>query len=217
MTDADYDTPERRLAELRRRLLEASIVHVPFEGWTDTLLKRAAESEGVDLFTARRAFPGGGEEMALAFADHLHHQMLAELAAHDPAAMKIRERIRFALETRFRMSHPYKEAIRRLLAFFALPAHAHHGLRTLYRTVDDIWHWAQDRSTDYNFYTKRGLLAGVYSSTLLFWLNDDSEDFAATKAFLARRIDNVMEIQKFRGKVERFAREWLPPPAFSRR
>lgn len=217
MSDTQKNTPAERLAEVRHRLIEASIVHIPFDGWSDTLLRRAAETAGIDAFTAKRTFPGGGKDMAMAFAEHLHQLMLRELASVDPSSMKIRERIRFALETRFRTSYPYREAIRRLLAFFALPTHAHLALQTVYRTVDDIWHWAGDRSTDYNFYTKRTLLAGVYSSTLLYWLEDESDGFVKTREFLSRRIDDVMQIQKLRGRVERAVAGWLPPLPFDRR
>lgn len=210
MTEPANDTPHARMLELRRTLLEAAITHVPFEGWTDALLTRAAESAGVEGFAAKRAFPGGGAEMASAFAEYLHEAMLRELAGVDASSMKIRDRIRYAVEIRLRVSEPYKEAVRRLLAFFALPTHAHLGLKALYRTVDDIWYWAGDRSTDYNFYSKRTLLAGVYTSTLLFWFNDDSAGWEKTRAFLARRIENVMQIQKTRGAIEQTLKDWLP-------
>src|SRR3546814_12431444 len=59
---------------------------------------------------------------------------------------------------------------------------------------------AGDRATDYNLYTKRALLAGGYSSTLLYWLNDRSEGFAATWAFLDRRIGEVLKVAGQLGK-----------------
>ena len=115
--------------------------------------------------------------------------------------MKVRERIATAVRLRLEQVAPHREAVQRGLAFFALPQNAAIGLKCLYRTVDAIWYAAGDRATDYNFYSKRLLLAGVYSSTLLVWLNDTSEDQAETWAFLERRIAEVLQVAGLLGKA----------------
>src|SRR4029077_14179482 len=99
-----------------------------------------------------------------------------------------------------------REAARRALALLALPLNAGLGLKLLYRTVDAMWYAAGDTSADFNFYTKRAILAGVYSSTLLYWLNDRAEGSEATWSFLDRRIDDVMKFEKFKDRV----RNWQP-------
>ena len=104
------------------------------------------------------------------------------------------DRVATAVRVRLEALGPHREAVSRGLAFLALPHNAALGTRCLYRTVDAIWYAAGDTATDYNFYTKRLLLAGVYTSTLLFWLNDRSEGYAQTWAFLDRRIGEVMRI-----------------------
>ena len=120
--------------------------------------------------------------------------------------MKIRERITTAVKTRLASLRPHKEAARRAAAFLTLPLHAALGAKLLYRTVDAMWRAAGDTSTDFNFYTKRAILAGVYSSTLMRWFNDASEDEAATDEFLAARIENVMQFEKFKARSERALR-----------
>jgi ubiquinone biosynthesis protein COQ9 len=137
--------------------------------------------------------------------------MLDELARRDLAAMKVRERIAAAIRIRLTQQAPHREAVRRALSLEALPRHAPAALAALYRTVDAIWYAAGDTATDWNFYSKRLLLAGVYSSTLLIWLDDRSEGLAATWAFLDRRIDDVMQIQKLRGRLDRLVGR-LPDP-----
>ena len=147
--------------------------------------------------------------------------MLDGLAERDLAAMKVRARIAAAVRLRLELLEPHREAVRRGLAFFALPPNAAVGLKCLYRTVDAIWYAAGDRATDYNFYTKRLLLAGVYSSTLLFWLDDASEGREATWAFLERRIAEVLKVGGRLGKAvsgvldlpDRLARRIGPRPA----
>jgi ubiquinone biosynthesis protein COQ9 len=120
--------------------------------------------------------------------------MLERLAALDLPTMKIRERVAAAVRLRLEAVADHREAVRRGMAFFALPPNGPLGLSCLYRTVDAVWHGIGDRSTDYNFYSKRLLLSGVYSSTLMFWLNDKSDGEEATWAFLDRRISEVLKV-----------------------
>src|SRR5262249_29964062 len=105
------------------------------------------------------------------------------------------------------------ESVRRGLAMLALPFNGTLGLRLLYRAVDAIWYGVGDTSTDFNFYTKRATLAGVFSSTLLYWLNDRSEGNDATWSFLDRRIDDVMRFEKWKADVS----SWTGPRRFSAR
>jgi len=91
---------------------------------------------------------------------------------------------------------------RRAGAFLTLPPHAATGAKLLYRSVDRMWRAVGDTSTDFNFYTKRAILAGVYSATLMRWFTDQSEDEAETKAFLDARIENVMQFEKFKAQVK---------------
>lgn len=184
----------------RRRLLERTLDHVPFDGWTMTALQRAAADEGLDGATVVNAFPGGPAELVAFHSAEADRRLLESLQAMDLASMRVRDRIATAVRLRLEQNAEHREAIRRALAFLALPQNGPLALKCLYRTVDAMWYAAGDTSTDYNFYTKRMLLSGVYSSTLLFWLNDDSEGHAETWAFLSRRIDEVLKIGGNLGK-----------------
>jgi ubiquinone biosynthesis protein COQ9 len=123
------------------------------------------------------------------------------LAKLDLKAMKVRDRIATAVLTRLEILRPQKEAARRAAAFLSLPPHLPLATKLLYRTVDVMWRAAGDTSTDFNFYTKRAILAGVWSATLLRWFNDTSENEQATREFLAARIENVMTFEKFKAEV----------------
>ena len=184
----------------RRRLLETTLNHVPFDGWSMTALQRAAGDLGLDAATAVNAFPGGAAELIAFHSAEADRRMLEELQPMDLPAMRVRDRIAAVVRLRLEQNAAHREAIRRALAFLALPQNGPLALKCLYRTVDAMWYAAGDTSTDYNFYTKRLLLSGVYSSTLLFWLNDESEGSAETWAFLARRIDEVLKVGGSLGK-----------------
>ncbi len=182
------------IEETRDKLCAAALVHVPFDGWTARALRAGAADLGLDPALAANAFPGGPAELLEAFSAEIDRRMLAELEARDLEAMKHRQRIATAVRARLELLAPHREAVRRGLSFLAVPRHAALGVRCLYRSVDAIWHAAGDTSTDYNFYTKRMLLAGVYSATLLFWLNDESEGCSETWAFLDPRLAELVRV-----------------------
>lgn len=196
---SDTDS-EARLARQRASLLDAALRHVPFDGWTWTALDAGARDLALPAGEAQRLFPGGPQELIRAFSAEADRAMLETLEGLDLASMKVREKVAAGVRARLEAVAAHREAVRSGLAFFALPQNAPAGLTCLYRTVDAIWYAAGDTATDYNFYTKRALLAGVYSSTLLFWLNDKSEDFSATWAFLDRRIGEVLKVAGRLGK-----------------
>ena len=191
-----------RKEEARRRFLPALLRHVSFDGWSTRALKHVAKDLGEDFEVVRQAFPGGAMGMVGAFIRVADEDMVQALAKQDLESLKIRERIALAVRLRIEAAAPHREAVRRAVALHAVPFNTPHALRSLYATVDAIWAGIGDTSTDFNFYTKRALLAGVYSSTLLYWLGDQSDEFADTWTFLDRRIEDVMRIQKAKGPAE---------------
>ena len=190
--------------ETRDRILLAALPHVPFDGWSETALAAAAVDLGQDPADARHAFPGGPIALVTYHAAHADRRMEDALKESDLKAMRVRERIAHAVRLRLEQNAAHREAIRAALPVLAQPANGPHALHSLYRTVDTIWFATGDRTTDFGFYTKRALLAGVYLSTLLYWLSDGSEDSQATWGFLDRRIADVMRIQTTRARLARF-------------
>jgi ubiquinone biosynthesis protein COQ9 len=197
-------------ATLKAALLEAALKHAPFDGFTDKTLALAAKDAGVAKDALKRLFPEGPLSLVELFSDTADTAMEESLAAMDLKSMKIRARIAAAVMARIHAVREDKEAARRAGAFLTLPPHAALGATLIYRTVDKMWRAAGDTSTDFNFYTKRGILAGVYSSTLMRWFTDDSADEKATTDFLAARIENVMQFEKFKAEAKSMF-DRLPP------
>jgi ubiquinone biosynthesis protein COQ9 len=196
---------------LREKLIDAAIAHVPFDGWGDKALAAAARDLGIDPALVHNAFPGGGIEMIEFHSRLADRRMVADFEQADTTGLKLREKVALAVRLRLSANTAHREAIRRALTILALPLHAALAARLLYRTVDAIWYGLGDKSTDYNFYTKRVLLAGVYSATLLYWINDKSAENAETWAFVDRRIAEVMLIPQAMGRLGKLARK-LPDP-----
>ena len=187
---------------LREAVLNAALPHAAFDGFTDAVLQKAGAEAGLVKADVARLFEDGPASLVEYYSTHTDAEMERRLGEMDLKAMKIRARIAIAVKTRLLVLKPHKEAARRAAAFLSLPMHAALGARLVYRTVDAMWRAAGDTSTDFNFYTKRGILAGVYGSTAMRWFNDTSEDEAATDAFLTDRIENVMQFEKFKAKAK---------------
>ena len=193
------------LAELRPVLVAAMPQHVAFDGWGRAARDRAAIDAGIDPDLAALALPDA-RTMVDAYTALADARLVTALG--DMSGLKIRERIRRAVITRFEQAAGEREAVRRAVSVFAM--HPALGARTLWRTADCMWRAAGDTATDYNHYTKRAILGAVYSATLLVWLDDDSDGFVATHAFLDRRIDGIMRFEKTKARLMGIH---LPSPA----
>ena len=191
-----YDRDADRMA-----LLEATLSHAAFDGWSQKAFASGAKDAGIPADRALNAFPGGMSEL-LAFHHEVEdREMLEAMQRANVSDMRVRDRIAFAVKARLQRNMRHREAIKSACSFLAMPHNAALALRLLYRTVDAMWYGAGDNATDFNFYTKRALLAGVYSTTVLYWLNDKSAGSADSWAFLDRRIDEVMQVPKMLSKV----------------
>jgi ubiquinone biosynthesis protein COQ9 len=188
--------------EQRDRLLEAALAHVPFDGWSRRSLFAAAADAGSDPGLARRLFPRGGDDLLAHLERWADRQMLARIDTEELQTLRVRERIARLVRARLEVLTPHREALRRATAARLLPGNALTATASLWRTVDLMWAVAGDRANDFSYYTKRSLLAAVWSSTFLFWLDDRSDGLEATWGFLERRIDNVMQIGSLRSRIE---------------
>lgn len=189
------------LDEIRAAIAPRLPMHAAFDGWGPDALARAAEEVGVDPDVARVAFADGAVEMIDAWFRSVDHAMAAALPADALAAMKVRARITALVWVRIETVAPDREALRRALAILALPTNVARGAKMGWRAADLMWRLAGDKSVDYNHYTKRLMLSGVYASTVLALLDDETPDLADTRAFLDRRIDNVMSIEKTKAQL----------------
>ncbi len=189
-------------------VVKAALERIPFDGFTDKVLKESAGDAGLEARDIPRLFPHGPLSLVEAYSEMIDAQMEAQLGSMTLAKMKIRERIATAIRTRLSILRPHKEAARRAAAFLTLPPNAPTAAKLLYRTVDIMWRAAGDTSTDFNFYTKRAILAGVYSTTLMRWFTDENPNEESTEEFLAHRIDDVMRFEKFKAQVRERAKHW---------
>lgn len=195
----------------RDTILLATLGHVAFDGWTRKALKAGVADAGFGAEMALRAFPGGMPDLADHMADWADRRMLEELSELDLEAMRVRDRVAAGVKARLQVMAPHREALRRLLAYLTMPQNAPLAAKLTWRTVDAIWYAAGDEAADFNYYTKRGLLTPVYTTTVLYWLNDESEGKATTWDYLDRRLDDVLKIPAIKARIQK-ALSSLPRP-----
>ena len=187
---------------MKAAVLAAALPHAAFDGFTQKVLDAAGKEAGIAPAALKRLFPDGALGLIEYYSHSVDAEMERRLAAMDLPAMKIRARIAAAVTARLALLKPHKEAARRAAALLSLPMHARLAAKLMYHSVDAMWRAAGDTSTDFNFYTKRGILAGVYGSTLMRWFNDMDPDERPTGEFLAARIENVMQFEKLKAQVK---------------
>lgn len=190
------DLADATLDELRAALAPSLAANAAFDGWNQRALDATADGLGVDRDVARLAFSDGPLAMIDAWFAHIDSAMLDALSAETLAGMKIRARITALVEVRLALLAPYRDALRRALAILAMPQNLGKASKLGWRAADVIWRAAGDTATDYNHYTKRMTLGSVYAATIAVFVQDESEEWADTRAFLARRIEGILRFEK---------------------
>ena len=198
------DAADLTLDELRVEMAPLVAEAAVFDGWTAAAVEQAAKDFGADADVAKLAFPGGAMDMIDAWIASVDLRMAEALPQDVLARMPIRERIRSLVQFRLDAIAGQEEALKRATAIMAMPQNAAQALKTGWRSADLMWRLAGDTATDYNHYTKRTILAGIYGATLAVFADDASDGKEKTRAFLDRRIEGVMKFEKVKAK-------WLNP------
>ena len=197
------------LDEVRAALAPIIARNAGFDGWSDVAVHAAADDAGVDRDVAKLAFKDNAIDMIDAWIDSIDMELAHRLPAEKLAAMKIRDRITALLATRLEIMAPDRESLRRAMAIMAMPQNLVRSAKIGWRSADRMWRLAGDTASDFNHYTKRMTLSAVYASTLSVFVNDDSDNFADARAFLDRRIDNVMQFEKVKFQAKQ-RQEYVP-------
>ena len=188
-------------SKIKDKIIKAIEKNVVFEGWSDKALKAAMSDSGVNADMVKKLFPRGVLDVAIAFHQQSDRKMIEQFKKTGLGDLRLRDKVTFAVKCRLQAIEGQKEIIRRGVSFFSLPPNFLEGSKLIWNTSDSIWNLLGDTSDDYNFYTKRASLSGVYGAVILFWLGDESVNNEETWDFLSRRINNIMQFEKFKASV----------------
>lgn len=185
---------------LRGAMVDKALHHVVFDGWSESTLEKVRLELNLSVSEAQVLFPRGALDMALLFHERDDQKFLKQvlMSEFNKSGCRVRDRIEFAINSRLEISEKNKEAVKRSVALLTTPLYFHEGGRALWRTSDRIWNSIGDETHDLNWYSKRVILSSVYSTVLVFWLDDESTNFEETRAFVKRRIENIMTVEKLK-------------------
>lgn len=186
--------------KIKDEIIMSALVHVPFDGWCWDVIEQAAKDAAYEPEMARAVFPDKMIDVLDGFADWADREMLRNLSDVNAQDLRVRDRVKEAVFMRYKVLNSHKESVRLSAQFWLHPLHKMRAAKIIWRTADCVWGWAGDTATDYNRYTKRGLLSSILVPTTLAWLSDDSQDMRVTEGFLERRIENVLQLGKIVGR-----------------
>lgn len=185
---------------IQRDILALALPNVPFDGWTNALFERAVEQSDYARDMVDAALPHDVRDLVLCFARMMDDDMMTRLSKFNAVDMRVRDKVKLGVQARLAALKKYREAERMAVGFWTMPTQSRHGVKSVWKTADLIWDFAGDTATDYNRYTKRLLLSGVLTKTTLYWLNDTSDNYIDTDAFLDRQIDRILTMGKIMGR-----------------
>lgn len=189
-------------AQIREKILLEALKNVPFDGWTQDVLVQSTLDAGYEKDMAVAVFPDGVSELIAYFSDWADAQMLDKLQGIEIEDLKIRARVAKAAMARFEVIEPHKEAVRMAAKYYARPFRSIKAKQMVWATADKIWDWAGDTATDYNRYTKRGLLSFVLTTTTLYWLTKNEATLDDVDQFLRARIEEVLKVGQAASKLK---------------
>ena len=201
--DHNHAMNKNDVTKIRDEIITVALPNVTFDGWNWELIIKAAEEAGHKDTVVRLVFPDQMRDVLDAFADLADREMQKNLSDINPEDLPVRERVATALMTRYGFLQSHKEPLRQSLQFWIIPTRKTRAAKIVWRTADRIWNWAGDTSKDYNRYTKRTLLSGIIVSSTLYWLNNSDETLDSLRAFIDRRIENVLKCGKIINKIKK--------------
>ena len=195
--------------EIKDKLLDSFLNNAAFSGLGAPALLQAAKENGINKGEVEIIAPNGAISMIDYWFQKADDYVIETLISR--GGLKIREKATLAIRARLEFLGQHKEALTKAIAIMALPHNIAHSLSIGYRFSDKVWRAFNDKSTDFNYYTKRTMLLAVDTSTAAYFINDDSHEHEDTWGFLDRRIENIMQIEKTKFKIREF-KEKLPDP-----
>lgn len=189
------------LIQDKKKIIEYALNNIPFDGWTMRMLHAAFKSADISSELLELYFPDGLYSLLIEIIDQFNNEMIKIINRDALSSMRTRDRIIYLVKTRINIASKHKEVIRTGISMFLCPNMITDTTSLLWSNADDIWSLAGDKSLDFNYYTKRGFLGIIYAQTLMFWLEDKSEDNFLTWRYLEERVEWAIRMGGIKTKI----------------
>ncbi len=161
-----------------------------FDEWNNKLLLDAEKECGFVKGYCHIIFPNGLREI-VDFFESWQDQKMLELLSQQETPAKIKDKIDLALKIRIKNCTPKLVHLKNR-TYFTTPSNTLFATKIGFRTCDLIWRYAGDTSIDYNYYTKRSLLFSVYISSILYYIQDESENNIDTDKYITKSLSGII-------------------------
>jgi len=184
----------------RKKVLNISKKFIVKNGWNENLFLKLSENSKYKIDELKVLFPNGYTALLEFYLNELNAEMILSSKKINLIRMKTHQRIKALIMLRLNNLQKEKDLFKKTYFILALPKHSKIAVMSLYKTVDEMWFLAGDISTDFNFYSKRAILASIYSATILYWINNNN--LKQTTKFLDNQLAKVSKIPEIKNKIK---------------
>tara|TARA_B100001057_G_scaffold258333_1_gene258465 strand:+ start:28 stop:630 length:603 start_codon:yes stop_codon:yes gene_type:complete len=183
--------------KIKKLILKNSLKNVVFDGWTDEMFEIAVEESNINYLEAKKIFPRKAIDVAIYF--HSEDDIKLNCISEDEFSnLKVRTKIIELIFKRIMIANQNKEAVKRSLALFSLPFFVIDSKKMIYNTSNTIWNIVEDSNKSFSYYSKRISLMYIYSTSLLYWISDETKDCEDTYSFIERSIEKFLKLEEFK-------------------
>ena len=177
----------------QEKLAKLFVQDVPKFGWSRETLLQCAKKQRISTSVLAKLFPSFEYDVLKFLIAQNNTQVEKNYNSFNNSRLKTRDKIKTILELKFDSNEYLKKALPEMLKFLLRPGNLLMSIKMLHENSDFIWNLAGDKSNDFSFYSKRGLLSMVYLATLIYWLNDKSTKGIGTKNFISKSVDGIVD------------------------
>ena len=195
------------LLKKRQVVLRFAKEFISEKGLTKNCLENISKKYGLNTDETDLLFPQGNIDLIKFALEQLNNDLEVYCRQIDLIRLPIHKRIRKVLLSKISLMNKDKPFYRTIFLNLLIPKKNFSLSSQLYNSVDQLWFIAGDSSTDFNFYTKRLILSGIYSRVMLFFFNSNNQE--ELENILDESLKRVSKIPEIKSKLKIF-KEYLP-------
>ena len=200
-------TQNKYLNNKRLRILKLAKPIIAKEGLNSNTFETIAVKHNLNINEIHLLFPQGNKDLLKYSLEQLNIELQKYCKSIDLIRLPLHKRIRRILLSKIAIMNKEKNFYKKIFLKSLLPNRTISLSKQLYKSIDQIWYLAGDTSVDFNFYTKRLILAGIYSRVVLFFFNNNNQN--ELENLLDLNLKRVAKIPELKSKIN-IVKEYLP-------
>lgn len=195
------------LLKKRLEVLKYAKIFISEKGLNKNSLENISKRYGLNINEIELLFPEGNIDLIKFTLEQLNKELEEYCKKIDLIRLPVHKRIKKVLLSKISLMNKNKLFYRSIFLNLLIPKKNFSLSNQLYNSVDQIWFIAGDSSTDFNFYTKRLILSGIYSRVILFFFNNNNQK--ELENILDESLKRVSKIPEIKSKLKIF-KDYLP-------